>query len=140
VLQRPTGLNGTQCVPDGALVCTSTHLVDGKDLVVREKSPGRSEVTRYVRIVETSHYLHWIVARITTFQLLKRYFSSPIDQHYEPSIRLASESDPILHGRSRSAEARRAASGLASRWEPANIGLSEVVVVIYSVCGAGCRS
>jgi len=50
----PTGLNGTQCVPDGALVCTSTHLVDGKDLGVQEKSPGWSEVTHYVRIVEVA--------------------------------------------------------------------------------------
>ena len=52
LVDSPTGLNGTQCVPEGALACTSTHLVDGRDLGVQEKSPGWNGVTRYVRIVE----------------------------------------------------------------------------------------
>jgi hypothetical protein len=47
-----TGLNGTQCLPDSALVCTFTHFVDGSDLGVQEKGADRSGVTRYVRIVE----------------------------------------------------------------------------------------
>jgi hypothetical protein len=42
VLPRPTRLNGTQCVPEGALVCTSTHLVDGKDLGLDEKALARA--------------------------------------------------------------------------------------------------
>jgi len=57
LVDSPTGLNGTQrtqCVPEGALACTSTHLVDGRDLGVQEKSPGWNGVTRYVRIVEVA--------------------------------------------------------------------------------------
>jgi hypothetical protein len=88
----PTGLNGTQCVPDGAPMCVSTHFLDCKGQVVHEKAlAARGPALRSHRRSRgfNSRHLHWLVARVTTFRLLKRYLSCPIDQYGPGRGRLA---------------------------------------------------